>query len=103
MPQRTLSELNALDVVYVRVRLCAHYVLNCSFGNRRGGLVMVNYIPCIVLLRYSAACVQRAVRINRDMKIGNENGLLSVFFAYCCTIVACLSAVPGEAGLRAMA
>lgn len=62
MPQRTLSELNALDVIYVRIRLYAHYELNCSVGNR----VMGNYISCTVLLRYSAACVQRAVRINRD-------------------------------------
>lgn len=47
-----------------------------------GGRMMVNYIPFTVLLRYSAACVQRGVRINGEMKIGNENGLLSFFFAY---------------------
>lgn len=65
--------------------------------------MMVNYISCTGLLRYSAACVQRAARINREMKTGDENGLLSFFFAYRCTIVACLPAELGEAGPRLIA
>lgn len=44
--------------------------------------MMVNYIPFTVQLRYSAARVQRGVRINREMKIGNENVRLSFFFGY---------------------
>lgn len=84
MPQRTLWKRNALDVIYVRMWLYAHYVLNCYVGNRRRGRVMVNYISRAALLRYSAACVQRAPRINREMKIGNENGLLSFFFFFFC-------------------
>lgn len=37
MPERTLSELNALDVVCVSIQLCGHYVLNCSVANSRRG------------------------------------------------------------------
>ncbi len=44
---------------------------------------MVKYIQCTVqLIFFSASCVQRGVRMNREMRIENENGLLSLFFAY---------------------
>lgn len=97
MPWCTLSELNTLDVICASVRLCGHYVLNCSVGTEgeEGGRVMENCIPFTALLRFSAPCVQRGERINREMKMASCHSVFS--YIYCCTKVAC-----GQAGLPVM-
>lgn len=42
---------------------------------------MVNCIPFTALLKYSAACVQRGVRINGEMKIGKMASCLSFLYS----------------------
>ena len=49
------------------------------------------YIPFTTQFRYSDASVQSGVRINSEMKIWNENGLLLFLFAYVFTVVMCLA------------
>lgn len=104
MPQRTLSELNALDVIceYTAVQsLCVK--LFCGKQEERrgteGGRVMVNYVPCTVQLRYSAACVHRGVMINRKMKMASCHSFLHTD----CTFVTFLATELDEAGLCAKA